>query len=235
MSPRALAVDAAGSRPSVAWGPGGRAIAVPGGPGADQALLRAAAELLAEADAAGGLEALYVTDGPGSFTGLRVGLALVTGLAVARGLPVRAVGALELRAAVAPGHPRVLALMDALRGRVYAGRFDVQTGVPVPIGPPVDLPFDALLAELDPGWVVVADEIEPWAAALRAAGHLPGVPAPVGALAARAGSLVAPLALRLLEIGPGAPARPAAEVGLRYVRPPDVRIPTGLQAGARPG
>ncbi|HEU5039876.1 MAG TPA: tRNA (adenosine(37)-N6)-threonylcarbamoyltransferase complex dimerization subunit type 1 TsaB, partial [Gemmatimonadales bacterium] len=66
--------------------------------------------------------ALAVADGPGSFTGLRVGAAMVKALAAARGLPLWSAPSLMIRAAgvAAPG-ATVLAVADALRGDVYAG------------------------------------------------------------------------------------------------------------------
>ena len=67
----------------------------------------------------GQIDALICGLGPGSFTGLRVGLATLKGLAVATGRPLY--GALTTSALVAalPGH-RVLAIIDAYRNEVFA-------------------------------------------------------------------------------------------------------------------
>ncbi len=87
------------------------------------------APLLAEAMAATGarfaeLERIGVTTGPGSFTGLRVGLAFVKGLALACGVPCVGIGVLEALAASLPQSAgRVLAVIDAKRGQVYLQLF----------------------------------------------------------------------------------------------------------------
>lgn len=66
---------------------------------------------------------LVVTRGPGSFTGLRIGLATVQGIARASGLPLCAVS--TLHAAAFDGSPgSVLVLADAGRGELYVAAYD---------------------------------------------------------------------------------------------------------------
>jgi tRNA threonylcarbamoyladenosine biosynthesis protein TsaB len=77
--------------------------------------------LLAECGiAAGDLGGLAVSVGPGSFTGLRVGIATAQGLGLGLGLPVAPVPTLDALAAVLPfaGAP-VVPLLDARKGEVY--------------------------------------------------------------------------------------------------------------------
>jgi tRNA threonylcarbamoyladenosine biosynthesis protein TsaB len=62
------------------------------------------------------LGALAVGTGPGSFTGVRVGLATARGLALALGVPVAGVSTL---AALAAGAPGALPVIDARRGEVF--------------------------------------------------------------------------------------------------------------------
>ena len=97
-------------------------------------LLGAVEEALAAADVGWDeVTRLAVGVGPGSFTGLRIGIATARGLAQARRIPVTAVSTLEAlaRGAEAPGGgpPRpgaadgapILAVLDARRGEVFAG------------------------------------------------------------------------------------------------------------------
>lgn len=72
----------------------------------------------------GMLEGLAVAVGPGSFTGLRIGISTVKGLAFSLGIPVAAVSTLE---ALAWGLPfakgPVCPVLDARKGEVYAALF----------------------------------------------------------------------------------------------------------------
>jgi tRNA threonylcarbamoyladenosine biosynthesis protein TsaB len=67
------------------------------------------------------LEGLAVAIGPGSFTGLRIGVSAVKGLALALGIPVAAVPTLDALAATLPfaTYP-VCPVLDAKKGEVYA-------------------------------------------------------------------------------------------------------------------
>lgn len=69
----------------------------------------------------GDLEGIAVAIGPGSFTGLRIGVSAVKGLALALGIPVAPVPTLDALAATLPfaAHP-VCPVLDAKKGEVYA-------------------------------------------------------------------------------------------------------------------
>ncbi|MEG0751281.1 MAG: tRNA (adenosine(37)-N6)-threonylcarbamoyltransferase complex dimerization subunit type 1 TsaB [Oscillospiraceae bacterium] len=68
------------------------------------------------------------TCGPGSFTGLRIGLGTVKGMAFAVGKPCIAVPTLEALAfATVPCERIVAPVLDARRGRVYCAQFDAGT------------------------------------------------------------------------------------------------------------
>ena len=65
-----------------------------------------------------------VASGPGSFTGLRVGLAAVKALAEVTGKPIAAVSLLQAVAAASGVNGRVLAVLDAGRGEAYVGEYE---------------------------------------------------------------------------------------------------------------
>jgi tRNA threonylcarbamoyladenosine biosynthesis protein TsaB len=72
--------------------------------------------------------AFAVASGPGSFTGLRVGLAAIKALAEILGKPIAAVSRLEAVARVGKARGRVIAALDAGRNEIYAGEYDVTDG-----------------------------------------------------------------------------------------------------------
>lgn len=70
------------------------------------------------------LEGLAVAVGPGSFTGLRIGLSAVKGLALALGVPVAPVPTLDAMAAVLPyATLPVCPVLDARKGEVYCSLY----------------------------------------------------------------------------------------------------------------
>lgn len=69
-----------------------------------------------------GLRALVVVHGPGSFTGIRVGLSTAKGLAHAAGMPIVAISRLAVLATLADDQGDLLALLDAGRNEFYARR-----------------------------------------------------------------------------------------------------------------
>ncbi|QDH71995.1 tRNA (adenosine(37)-N6)-threonylcarbamoyltransferase complex dimerization subunit type 1 TsaB [Brevundimonas sp. M20] len=78
-----------------------------------------ARDAVAEAGGFDAVDRIGVTVGPGSFTGLRVGLAFAQGLGAALHRPVVGVSTLDALAASVDG-PTTAALIDARRGQVYA-------------------------------------------------------------------------------------------------------------------
>jgi len=65
------------------------------------------------------LERLGVTTGPGTFTGVRIGISFARALSAALGIPLTGISTLRAIAANAGSKFRVAAVMDARRGEVY--------------------------------------------------------------------------------------------------------------------
>jgi tRNA threonylcarbamoyladenosine biosynthesis protein TsaB len=68
---------------------------------------------------------LAVVSGPGSFTGLRIGLAVIKAFGDVLNKPIAAVSLLQAMAASGQSRGRVIAVLDAGRGEVYAGEYEV--------------------------------------------------------------------------------------------------------------
>jgi tRNA threonylcarbamoyladenosine biosynthesis protein TsaB len=91
------------------------------------------------------LEGIAVSDGPGSFTGLRVGASVAKALVYAREVPLWTAPSLMVRAAgVAQPGSLVLALSNALRGELYAAAYrfhldHVETELPASVRTPDEL------------------------------------------------------------------------------------------------
>ena len=94
--------------------------------------------------------AFAVAAGPGSFTGIRIGVAAVKSLAFASGRPVAAVSTLLALAGKLLGAGTRLAcpLLDARKGEVYAGLFEAGPSGPVEIVPQGAYGPDELFARL---------------------------------------------------------------------------------------
>lgn len=120
-----LAIDTSTDYCSLALDCGGRVYSrhVRAGNTHSEIALRLLDELLAEAGIGfSAVQGIAYGEGPGSFTGLRIGTGIVQGLALARGLPVAGASTLEALAESAhgaDGSTRVIACLDARMGEVY--------------------------------------------------------------------------------------------------------------------
>jgi tRNA threonylcarbamoyladenosine biosynthesis protein TsaB len=135
MSQLLLAVDTSGKNGSVALArvtPGQSEIVVlevvplTGGAFSAQLVPQIGALLGKHGYSKNDMGAFAVANGPGSFTGLRVGLAAIQGLAEALRKPVVAISLLEAIACSGPERGRVLAVLDAGRGDLYAGDYEIE-------------------------------------------------------------------------------------------------------------
>ena len=98
------------------------------------------------------IDRIAVTTGPGSFTGLRIGLSAARGLGVARGLPVIGIPSLLAISLSATSGQPVAVLLDARRGEAYFQPF-AASGLPA--GEPALLPMDEARALIPAGTAVM--------------------------------------------------------------------------------
>jgi tRNA threonylcarbamoyladenosine biosynthesis protein TsaB len=188
--------------------------------GQAEALMPMLREVMTEAGLGfAALDLLAVTTGPGSFTGIRVGLAAARGLALASGRPLLGVTSFAAIAESVPpaerGAGAFLVAIDSKREELFLQRFDAAGATPP--GAPFAAAPEALAALLPPGELVVAGD--------GAARALAGLAASRRAARLAAASPpdarhVADLARR--EWRPGHPLPPARPL---YLRPPDTTLP----------
>ncbi|HKW50328.1 MAG TPA: tRNA (adenosine(37)-N6)-threonylcarbamoyltransferase complex dimerization subunit type 1 TsaB [Candidatus Eisenbacteria bacterium] len=138
-----LGIDTAGADGSVALAGDGELLASgPLPPGGHSGILSDAVGRLTKARgiSLGDLDAVGVSQGPGSFTGLRIGLAWAKGVALGRALPLVLVSAHEAMAhAHRAGPGRVATLIPGERGRVEAALWERGSSARLVWGPePVD-------------------------------------------------------------------------------------------------
>ncbi|MBI4537223.1 MAG: tRNA (adenosine(37)-N6)-threonylcarbamoyltransferase complex dimerization subunit type 1 TsaB [candidate division NC10 bacterium] len=107
------------------------------------------------------LDGLAVSIGPGSFTGLRIGLSTAKGLAYATGLPVAAVPTLEAMAWVLPGARLPLCpVLDARKQEVYAAIFRHGPDGLVRLMEDAALAPEALAARIQTATLFLGDALE---------------------------------------------------------------------------
>jgi tRNA threonylcarbamoyladenosine biosynthesis protein TsaB len=170
------------------------------------------------------LDGLAVSIGPGSFTGLRIGLAFAKGIAFAGRLPIAPVPTLEALAWVAGAAPgeTICAALDARKREVYAAFFRVDPGGRlVRLTPDAALSPAALGTRLEKGMILVGDAAEVYTDVLgtRATVRSFVNHHPSGGVVARLGTA---------QLLAGHATRPEAGLGALepvYVRPADAELP----------
>jgi tRNA threonylcarbamoyladenosine biosynthesis protein TsaB len=162
------------------------------------------------------LDLIATTVGPGTFAGLRIGVAVARGLGVATGVGVAGVTSLEALAygavAEAPSGGAIVAAIDGRRGQLY-----LQSFRPGPSLEPLSEPAAADLADLPA--VLPASGVAVGSGAAIAAAAMPGLQALAGHEVIDAVHVAAIAAARPL---PSAPPRPL------YLRAPDAKLPGGV-------
>jgi tRNA threonylcarbamoyladenosine biosynthesis protein TsaB len=180
-----------------------------------------------------GLDGLVVNIGPGAFTGVRVGLALAQGLALASDLPLVGCNTFEALVALVPEWVgMVCPVIEARKGEVYAAVYRQHKGiyqevVPGMVGPPEAL--DALITERT---LFLGSAVGTYG---KLFASMFGARAVCRQTALNDGEVVVGLARRGLAcLRAGTPEILPAPVPL-YIRPADARLPRhGTQAVGAP-
>ncbi len=177
--------------------------------------------------AARDLDAVAVSVGPGSFTGLRVGLATAKGLALGSGARLAGVSTLEtLAEGYALTDGTICALLDAYRGEVYMALFRRKGNTFERLGPDTVLAPEAVAAALTAveGPVhLIGNGAARYRERLQAALGDRVRLTDEGLCAVPLASVVARLGLRQLVGGP----TPDAEVALLYLRRAEAEVNWG--------
>jgi tRNA threonylcarbamoyladenosine biosynthesis protein TsaB len=158
------------------------------------------------------LDAFAVASGPGSFTGLRIGLAVVKALAEVLQKPVAAVSLLEACVFASRAEGRIMAALDAGRGDVYVGEYEI----PAKTG---QLPREHMLGKSEflsqaKGWRVVTPDVALAGAARAAELNVVELPALSAEAVARLG---------WLKIQSGETVRPD-QLEANYIRRTDAEM-----------
>jgi tRNA threonylcarbamoyladenosine biosynthesis protein TsaB len=178
-------------------------------------------EIERSVDAAGGwsrIERIVVGIGPGSFTGLRIGIATARALAQAQGLPLAPVGSLSALARGISedddGEGRLaLPVLDARRGEAFAALFEGLAEVWPPfVAPPEELAEQ--VRGLDRPPLAAGDGALRFGAELEAAGATVAPPEdPIHRVAGR----------HVCAVGEAAAEVPTEQIQPLYLRPPDAK------------
>ena len=106
------------------------------------------------------IEAIVVSLGPGSFTGLRIGMATAKGLALAADKPMIGVSTLEGLASKCAPSPWICSVLDARKKEVYAAFYRTDgEGLTVSVGVPLVISPEKLAESIADPVVMVGDGV----------------------------------------------------------------------------
>ena len=156
------------------------------------------------------LDAFAVVRGPGSFTGVRIALGTVQGLALASDRPCAGVNTLEaLAEASGPCPAERMPVMGAGRGELYVARYDARSSPPRELLAPHLQDAESFWKSL-PGYALWGSGAEP--------------PEELPANTGRQAGLQTAAAAGRIAILRGFPATPDSSISPLYIRLPDAQL-----------
>jgi tRNA threonylcarbamoyladenosine biosynthesis protein TsaB len=219
-----LAIDTSGRQGSVALARAGTSsaeggdvevlevVSLSGGTFSAQLVPQIAALLASHDFTKRDIGAFAVASGPGSFTGLRVGLAAVKALAEVLYKPIAAVSLLEVCVVACRKQGKIMSALDAGRGDVYVGEYELPAQADRPAREHL-LSRNEFLAQAK-GWTVATPDSD-LAEAARSAGLSTAILPPISAAAVAA--------LGWTKIQAGIVVKPE-ELEANYIRRTDAEI-----------
>jgi tRNA threonylcarbamoyladenosine biosynthesis protein TsaB len=107
------------------------------------------------------IDVFIIGIGPGSFTGLRIGVSAVKGFGIATGKPCIGVASMDSIACNAAGdeykNKDIVPIIDAKRGQVYSAIYRIKNGLPKRLSDYMLLPIDKLMAKIKTQAVFLGD------------------------------------------------------------------------------
>jgi tRNA threonylcarbamoyladenosine biosynthesis protein TsaB len=206
-----LALDTTTAAGSVALADDARVLEVSAIPPGEPVATRLPGDLMAmlgrHSVALGAIDVFAVATGPGSFTGLRIGIATMQGVALAHGKPLMGVSGFDALEALAQA-PHVATWVDAWRGEIYASEYENGRVILAPMVAPPEVVLNAVRNR---------DALFIGDAAVKYRDRLPRVVEPTPLLAGAIASLAHARAIEG-ELPPPHAIRPL------YVRRPDAEL-----------
>ena len=109
------------------------------------------------------IDAIAICIGPGSFTGLRIGMATAKAISHVNNLPIIGINSLEILAGnMDLCNKKICSILDAQRNQVYTGRYKFENGNIVEIQPVDVVEIENLLEEISKDsdeWILVGEAV----------------------------------------------------------------------------